>query len=406
MNKIKTFIALFLVPFICVLGLTAVALAQNQAPAPYTGLKNPNSWTDAAAIKAGKAVYLKSCFSCHGATGADVAQADFSTPEFAASMEAHPDFYFFVVSEGIKDTEMASYKFTVTEPQRWQVLTYIHSLGYVAPSTTPPPPKPGDNTTGSTTGNTTTNTTGPVNPSPGGSGGVTPPPPPPVEVVLPPVLTLKVPAKAEAGQPLHISVNLTQGNETIAEAPVIFFFKVQFFTNAPALATIGQAVTDENGTAEITYTPKTTGFIPVVAQYTPDGDKPIQVTSTVELTAQYPLYESEVGIPYKGFPPDIVLFPKSVWDNRAPGIAPVTVFRIPGGLPFIPFVAYLAVIILVWSLYVNVMYQVFRIVPKDKVKGLDLRLLPMAGMAVLGGAGLLMVLILVTGPYSGHVIMP
>lgn len=402
MNKIKTFIALVLIPLICVLGLTAVALAQDVAPAPYAGLKNPNEWTNAAAIKAGKAVYLKSCFSCHGAAGNEVAQADFSIPEFAAKLEARPDFNFYVVSEGIKDTEMASYKFTVTEAQRWQVLTYIHSLGYVAP-TTPPnggtPIPPGQNVTPVTPNGT------PVIPPPSG-GGSAPLPPPPEEIVLPPVLTLNVPAKAEAGQPLHMSVNLTQGNETIAEAPVTFYFRVQYYTNAPALAIVGQAVTDENGTAEITYTPKTTGFIPVIARYTPEGEKPIDATSTIVLTAEHELYETEVGIEYKGFPPDIVLFPKSAWETREPGIAPVTVFRIPGGLPFIPFVAYLAVIILCWSLYVTVMYQILRIVPNTKVKGLDLRLLPMAGIAVLAGAGLLMVVILVTGPYSGHVIMP
>jgi hypothetical protein len=151
----------------------------------------------------------------------------------------------------------------------------------------------------------------------------------------------------------------------------------------------------------------TTGFIPIVAQYTPDGGKLIETTSTVELTATQALYETEIGLPYKGFPPDLILFPSSAWDpNRAPGIAPVTVFRIPGGLPFIPFVAYLGVIILVWTLYVRVMYQIYRIVPREKVKGLDLRLLPMAGMAILAAAGLVMILVITTGPYTGSIISP
>ena len=154
------------------------------------------------------------------------------------------------------------------------------------------------------------------------------------------------------------------------------------------------------------YTPKTTGIIPVIARYTPEGEKPVEVTSTLELTAEGPLYEPEVGLEYQGFPPEIVLFPSTVWEGRAEGIAPVNVVRIPGGLPFIPFFLYLAVVCLVWGLYVTVMYQVYRIVPNIKGRGLNLKLLPIAGMLILGGAGLVMVLILITGPYSGHVIMP
>jgi mono/diheme cytochrome c family protein len=401
MNKLKSIALFVLLPLAVITGITAAALAQDfTAPAPYAGAKNPNGWTDANAIKAGKSVYLKSCFSCHGANGGDVAQADFSTPEFAAELEAHPDFFFYVVSEGIKDTEMAGYKFTVTEAQRWQALTYIHSLGYV-------PPKPnggGPVVTPNATDNATTNQT-PNN----GSGAVVPPTSGPVEPEPPPppvILAMHIPAQAKAGEPLHITFNLTQGNETIADAPITVFFKLTYFTAAPQLATIGQATTDENGTAEITYTPKTTGYIPVIARYTPEGEKPIEAASTLELTAEVPLYETNVGLEYKGFPPDITLFPSTVWEGRAPGIAPVNVIRIPGGLPFIPFAAYLGVVCLVWGLYVFVGYQIFRVVPNTKVKGINLKLFPMAIMAVLAGAGLTMVLILITGPYSGHVILP
>lgn len=402
-NKLKIFLGLFVLPAIGFLALTSIALAQD-TPAPYTGMKNPFKWNDSAATRAGKSVYLKSCFSCHGETGADVIDADFSTPEFASKLEARPDYYFYIASEGIKDTEMAGYKHTVTETQRWQVLTYIYTLGYVPEAAAPKEENP--NVTPVVPPDQQNNNVKPDGGEgqQGASGEIIappPPPPPPVEVKM------TVAEKAHAGEPLPISVKVSQGDEAIPEVPVTFYFRVQYYTNSPLLATLGEAVTDENGIAQITYTPKLTGYVPIIARYTPEGEKPIEISSLIELTAQHgEFYETEVGLEYKGFPPDITLFPMSAWEPREPGLAPVTVFRIPGGLPFIPFAAYLGVVILVWSLYVTVMYQVFRIAPNTKAKGLDPRLLPMAGIGILAVVGLAMVVILITGPYSGHVIRP
>ena len=388
---------IFLLPVLCILVLATTVLAVDEpVPAPYTGVKNPFAWNDAAVQTAGKALYRKSCLSCHGANGNEVIEADFSVAEYPKKMENNPGFDFWRLSEG--KGEMTAFKSTLSETQRWQVLTYIWSLGAVVPETpeTPVTPVTGDNVTSNVTtgnvGNTTGNVTVPV---------VKPPP-----VVVPPTtLQLTVPEQAQAGQPLHISALLLDPDkEPIVEANVVFSMNTTFL-GGRGLAVIGEALTDEKGVANITYTPQLTGNIPIVARYQPDSGKLITTIAVVNLgTAEEGFYETEVGLEYQGFPPDLVLFPESAWQPREPGIAPVTVLRIPGGLPFIPFTAYLATVILVWGLYVRVMYQVLRIPAVGKIgskKESNVRLVPAVGIAIIVLLATLMVSVLVKGPYSG-----
>ena len=386
---------IFLLPVLCILLLaTAVLAADEPVPAPYTSVKNPFAWNDAAVQTAGKATYRKSCLSCHGANGNEVIEADFSTAEYRNKLETNPGFPMWRLSEG--KGEMTAFKSTLSETQRWQVLTYIWSLA-VVPETpvtpvpgTPETPVPGGNVTNNGTGNITGNITVPI---------VKPPP-----VIVPPTtLQLTVPEQAQAGHPLQISVLLLDPDkEPIAEASVLFSINTTFLGTS-RLAVIGEALTDENGMANITFTPHLTGNIPIFARYQPDGGKLITTTAVVNLeTAEERFYETEVGLEYRGFPPDLVLFPESAWQPREPGIAPVTVLRIPGGLPFIPFTAYLLTVILVWSLYVRVMYQVLRIQVVGKIgskKEPNARLVPAAGIAIIILVALLMVSVLVKGPY-------
>ena len=187
--------------------------------------------------------------------------------------------------------------------------------------------------------------------------------------------------------------------QPITDVPIKFFLKVKFVINGSP--EIGEAATDNQGIASITYTPQIIGYIPIVAQYRDDNGDVIISNSTVHLEADYQdFYQTKVGLPYTGFPPSLTLLPYSAQQPKAPGFAPITVMEIPGGLPFIPFVSYLAVIILVWSLYLSNMYQVFRIPLSGKTQGLNARLLPLAGMGVVALVGILMVFVLVTGPYS------
>ncbi len=353
---------IILLPILCILILTTIVLAE-EAPAPYAGMKNPFAWNDAAAQTAGKALYRKSCLSCHGDNGNEVVEADFSTSDYPKRLESNPGFVFWRVSEGIVDTEMASYKFTVSETQRWQIMTYMWSLGGATPA--------------------------------GGDGKPTTPSGP----TILPTLSLSPSEQAEAGQPIHLSALLQdQDGKPVADAQITFSINVTFF--ASGLAEIGKAVTDANGVASINYTTGLTGNIPIVARYQTDSRKFVTATSIARRVESEELYEPEVGLPYKGFPPDLVLFPASGWETIEPGIAPVTVIRIPGGLPFIPFMSYVGVVILVWVLFFHVMYQVFRIpAVADRVKSPNARLLPMVGMVIIALLGIGMVLMLITGPY-------
>ena len=78
----------------------------------------------------------------------------------------------------------------------------------------------------------------------------------------------------------------------------------------------------------------------------------------------------------------------------------MTGLRIPGGLPFLLLLAYVFAVILVWSLYFRVMYLVFRISSVSKIRDTNTRLGPLIGMAVMLAMATLLVLILITGPYS------
>ena len=138
---------IFLLPVLCILVLTTIVLAQEAVPAPYTGLKNPFEWSDTSAQTAGKDLFQQSCLTCHGGGGVEGRGVmDFREPDYPKKLESEPDYYLWRVSEGIGATDMPLFKFSLSETQRWQVLTYIWSLGAppvvgpVPPATPVPPP--------------------------------------------------------------------------------------------------------------------------------------------------------------------------------------------------------------------------------------------------------------------------
>lgn len=362
--KLKS-VFVFLLPVLCILVLTTVVLAQEVVPAPYTGLKNPLAWNDATAQTAGKKIYLAFCASCHGTSGyGQNTTIDFSMADYPKKLESSPDFGFWRVSEGIIAKDMAPFKFSLSETQRWQALTYIWSLGGAPPVIAGNTPIPSTSTLPSTA-----------------------------------TLRLTAPEQAQAGQPLHISALVQdKDGKPIADVPVMFSLNATLFTSG--LAEIGEAATDDKGVAAITYTPQLTGNITIDARSQTDSGKFVVATSIVRLVAgSEQLYRTEVGLPYAGFPPSLVVFPGSERQPSNSG-SPLTVLRIPGGLPFIPFMAYLVTVILVWSLFVRSMYQVL-LIPVVSKKGPNTRLVPLVGIALVVLMGAMMVLVLITGPYSG-----
>ena len=137
MMKLKSAF-IFLLPILCILVLTTIVLAEEDVPAPYTGLKNPFEWSDTSTQKDGTDLYKRICLSCHSSgNGPGDIGGDLSTADFHKRLESNPALAFWRVSEG--RGEMPAFKSTLSETQRWQVLTYIWSLG-TPPVVEPVPP--------------------------------------------------------------------------------------------------------------------------------------------------------------------------------------------------------------------------------------------------------------------------
>ncbi len=112
-----------------------------KAPRRASRKKNPIS-VDAASLKAGKAVFLRECLSCHGASGKgngpkaaglNPHPTDLSLP---AIWEQSDGAIFWKITKG--RTPMPSYKKLLSEEDRWHVINYIHSFGGKTIAPTPP----------------------------------------------------------------------------------------------------------------------------------------------------------------------------------------------------------------------------------------------------------------------------
>ncbi len=355
--KFKLLLTFVSVAFLLWVLATAV-MAQGEPPPPYAGLKNPFPWSDASAQEAGKKLYQQSCQACHGINGGNIAGADFSNVDFPQSLEEKADFYFWTLSEGRLAKGMPPFKSSLSEEQRWQVLTHLWSLGPATPPEAPPPP------------------------------------PPPVEGEKG-ALLLTVPEVAQSGQPLTITAALQdEEGKPIGNVPVKFFIKADFF--ASGLMAIGETLTNAQGIAIFEYTPQQIGETQIVARY-----EAVEAATTLTLTeADESFYQPETGLHFPEFGQGAFVFPESVLKPGEEGAAPLPVLRIPGGFKSLPLVVYVGAVILVWSLYLYSMYQGFRIPIVKEIRGTDTRLVPLIGMAVMVAFVIMLVLILITGPYS------
>ncbi len=332
--------------------------AQDEPPPPYAGLKNPFPWDNTSTQEAGKELYRQSCLGCHGVDGSNLATADFSAADYPQSLQERPDFSFWIFSEGRLDKGMPPYKSSLSEEQRWQVLTYLSSLGVAAPSeVTPPPTKP---------------------PSEGEKA----------------TLQLTAPQQAQAGQPLTLSALLqdSQG-EPIGSATVKFFIRVDFF--ASGLMEIGEAATDARGVASFESTLRQAGDIQVVARY---ETIETAATLTVAETGER-FYQTESGLHLPAPGEEVLIGPKSALEPGEMDKAPTSAFRLPGGI-----LSWLLLLVgavaLTWVTYFRVMYHVFRIPIVSEIVDTDTRLVPLLGLAIVTVLGILLVLMFLTGPHS------
>lgn len=360
MKKLKfSLIFIFALLFLLV---AATAVIAQDVPAPYAGLKNLFAWDDASAQTEGKKLYQQYCTGCHGAKGSNIAAFDFSTKDFHQSLEESPDFSFWILSEGRLNKGMPPYKSSLSEEQRWQVLTYIWSLGTTNSSkenpTTQPPPEEGKAT-----------------------------------------LLLTVPAQARSGQPVTISATLRdEQGKPIPNAPVKFFVKVEFF--ASGLMEIGEAITNDNGVATLEPVLRQTGDTQVVAHYERNGIASAEAAATVTLAeSSEPFYQPDVGIHLPAPGKEVFIGPKSALELGQEDTAPTSAFRLPGGiLSWLLFLV--AILALIWFTYFRVMYQVFRIPIASEIRDTDTRLVPLLGLAIVLALGVFLIVMLITGPYS------
>lgn len=112
---------------------SSVGDVQEEWKAPARAAKKQNPIpADEKSIAAGKTVYTKECYSCHGTAGKGDGPAavalerspgDLSKPKM---WEQTDGALFWKITTGKKP--MASYEKLLTEEQRWQVINYIRTL--------------------------------------------------------------------------------------------------------------------------------------------------------------------------------------------------------------------------------------------------------------------------------------
>ena len=101
--------------------------------APPRAAKTPNPVpADAAAIAAGKTLFVANCMACHGAAGKGDGPAaaacnprpkDLSDPKIASQADGE---LFWKITEGKKP--MPTYEKLLSETDRWKVIDYIRTL--------------------------------------------------------------------------------------------------------------------------------------------------------------------------------------------------------------------------------------------------------------------------------------
>lgn len=332
----------------------AVLAQDEEVPPPYAGLKNPFPWDDAAAQAAGKKTYQQLCLGCHGADGAGIPGSDFKKIENRKHLEEQADHNYWILSEGRISDGMPGYKSSISGELRWQVLTYIWSLA-------------------------------------GATGAPQPGAPSTVEGAA---LTLTAPATGEAGKEIAFTAILKdKEGKPVSGGEVVFFANVNFLTGG--LMKLGEATTDNQGTAVFRFTPRFDGAVQVVARF-----QGAEATSALNLSpAGEVFYETEIGIYFPGSDKDIFVGPPSALKLDEQDSAPGPALRIPGGI-LNGLIITAAILALVWFTYFRVFYQVFHIPVIKETDEVNTRLVPILALGFVITLGVLLLLMLITGPYS------
>ena len=116
----------------------AIYAELQKAPEKARNRANPLQ-NDPEAVAAGAIVFEQHCAECHG----NAAEGSRKAPSLLVPevQNATPGTLFWVITNGVVRKKMPVWS-KLPEPQRWQLVRYIKSLGETAPATGSPAPKP------------------------------------------------------------------------------------------------------------------------------------------------------------------------------------------------------------------------------------------------------------------------
>lgn len=132
--KLSHFIVIGTIAGPIILLFAFTSMPQNEewiAPATAGTMKNPVA-SNEQSIAAGKVIYTKSCYDCHGKKGKgdgpksgdlDKSPKDFTKEIFQKQTDGS---IFWKITEGRKP--MPTFKKDLSEEQRWQVINYVRTL--------------------------------------------------------------------------------------------------------------------------------------------------------------------------------------------------------------------------------------------------------------------------------------
>ncbi|HKW32872.1 MAG TPA: c-type cytochrome [Candidatus Acidoferrum sp.] len=110
----------------------------GKAPEKARAKRNPLG-RDAAAVAAGKILFEQRCAECHG----DNAEGGKKGPSLRAAeiQDAEPGAIFWILTNGVVRKGMPVWS-KLPEPQRWQLVSFIKSLGMAPTKKEAPPARP------------------------------------------------------------------------------------------------------------------------------------------------------------------------------------------------------------------------------------------------------------------------
>jgi glucose/arabinose dehydrogenase len=140
LNFSAALLALALLPWA---GALAVNTQFHNAPDSSKNTKNPLEG-QAATAEAGKKVYARNCLSCHGKAGKGAGNVPSLVDGKLEAVTSGEIFWF--ITKGDKDNGMPSWAF-LPATQRWQVVTFVKSMGMTQTASDANAPAPPDMST-------------------------------------------------------------------------------------------------------------------------------------------------------------------------------------------------------------------------------------------------------------------